>query len=269
MTRLEMYKQRMDELGIEAAKKSLGQNFLVSDRVISEIIKEALSDEANHLIEVGPGLGALTEDLVTSGRKLTLIELDRVLAEYWRSRSQEVIEKDALQFDWSALPSKMTSVFVSNLPYQISSSIVIERSLDEEPFLKMVLMFQKEVAERIQAKHNTDAYGLLSVMAQAFWDVKIVTNAGTNDFYPAPRVQSRVLVFRRKKSPVENKKRFLTFIKLAFAQRRKILVTNVKSQFVEAEFISELEKLGYDSKVRAEKLKVSDFILLYKALKEK
>lgn len=259
-----------DALGIEA-KKSLGQNFLVSDVVIERIINKAREFGADTLIEVGPGPGALTYFLREMSKNFRVIELDRVLAEYWRTQGLEVIEGDALQLDWHQFYSQPgKKVLVSNLPYQISSSIVIDRCLDGEGGLDhMVLMFQKEVAQRIAATAKTDAYGLLTVIAQTFWKTEKVTEAGPGDFDPPPRVASRVLAFTRKPSVLTQPKSFLSFVKAAFAQRRKLLKKNLsvfysQKNITEAQLVGWLAEMGFKETVRGEELSPEQFVALYK-----
>jgi 16S rRNA (adenine1518-N6/adenine1519-N6)-dimethyltransferase len=266
-------RQRLHEvqeaLGIEA-KRSLGQNFLVSDHVIEKIIAKAQSYKPASLIEIGPGPGALTYFLRQMGVPFTVIELDRVLSEYWRGQGLNVVEADALRLDWRPffeIPG--VKVLVSNLPYQISSSIVIDRSLDLDGFDHMVLMFQKEVAQRIAAKAQTENYGMLTVIAQTFWKTETVTEAGPRDFDPAPRVASRVLGFTRRESAVKNPKAYLTFVKIAFAQRRKLLKKNISTLsqqkgLAEGELVSWLIEMGFKETVRAEELTPEDFVKLYK-----
>ena len=140
---------RMQSLGIEP-KRSLGQNFLISERVVAKIIEtvERLGKARPALIEVGPGLGSLTESLLTLEKPLTLLELDKSLARFWRERGGDVMEGDALKLDWRTLNLPQGTLFVSNLPYQISSSLVVERSVEPAGIEVMILMFQKEVAQR-------------------------------------------------------------------------------------------------------------------------
>ena len=128
MSRLDTLKARLQELEI-SPKRSLGQNFLIGDHVIEKIIAEVRATHSKHIIEVGPGLGALTEELVKLDLPIQLIELDRAFSQFWRDKGLELIEGDALKIDWSqwSLPDK--TVLVSNLPYQIGASLVIERSL--------------------------------------------------------------------------------------------------------------------------------------------
>lgn len=266
MTAMEKLQQRLQELG-HVAKKSLGQNFLVSDHVISKILKRVEDTGAKFLVEVGPGLGALTEGLLEMKKPLTLIEMDSHLAEYWRGRGAKVIEGDALQLDWQPLVGADVC-FVSNLPYQISSSIVIERSLEPEGVGSMVLMFQKEVAQRIQAPPRRDDYGFLSVIAQSFWKIEIVSEAGPRDFHPPPKIASRVLGFTRLSSPIEDRQFFLRLVKEAFKQRRKLLKSNLKTLFgsyriSDNDFLDWLAKHGLKETARAEELTIAHYKELY------
>lgn len=254
-----------------AAKRSLGQNFLVSDLVI-ERIHGAVSDlEPLSLIEVGPGAGALTDGLLARGLPLRLVELDSGFAAYWRERGAEVLEADALRIDWDKLVPGPRCVLVSNLPYQISSSLVIDRCLGRE-VAGMVLMFQKEVAQRLRASASTEDYGMLSVIAQTFWKIDVVTEAGPRDFSPAPRVASRVLVFRPVAGePVGDRQRFLSFVKAAFSQRRKLLRKNLSGWMGprgldEAIFMDKIASFGLKETARAEELSPARFVELYEHL---
>ncbi len=268
-TARERLRQVQEALGI-AAKKSLGQNFLVSDVVIERIVNKVCSLKPDVLIEVGPGTGALTYFLRQLPCSFRVIELDTVLAQYWREQGLNVIEADALQLDWQPFyASEGCKVFVSNLPYQISSSIVIERSLDLAGLDHMVLMFQKEVAQRIASKPRTENYGMLSVIAQTFWKVETVTEAGPRDFDPPPRVASRVLAFTKKSNSIVNSKAFLGFVKSAFAQRRKLLKKNVaihcsQKGIAEELLIEWLAGMGFKETARAEELNPEQFVELYK-----
>ena len=250
--------RRMEELA-HKAKKSLGQNFLVSDHVIQKIIDAAGRTKHESVIEIGPGLGALTDLLILNHKIYLALELDHGLAEYWTEQGLNVVEGDALQLDWSSFQSPL---LVSNLPYQISSSIVIEKSIEPFRLQNMILMFQKEVAQRIKAKEKTDDYGLLSVIAQEFWDIEIVCDAGPKDFRPPPKVASRVLGFKRRSSDIDNPKAYLNFIKRCFQQRRRIL----KSNLMESEkqyFLNWIEKNKLSDKVRAEELSPKQLKDLY------
>lgn len=264
----EKMRERMELLGI-SPKKSLGQNFLVSDFVVQKILDEVLRLNPLRMIEIGPGLGALTDALQQMNIKFTLLELDRAFSEYWRSQNIELIEGDAMDAPWNTLIEEKT-ILVSNLPYQISSSIVIDRSIDEKPCHAMVLMFQKEVAQRIAAKEQTEHYGLLTVIAQVFWKTKTVVDAGPRDFFPPPKITSRVLSFERREEIIQNKKKFLNFAKCAFHQRRKLLITNLGSftnPILDSNRVREImTEMKISEKARAEELSPIQFIELFQKL---
>lgn len=255
------------ELGI-FAKRSLGQNFLVSDHVIDKIVHAATGFQPTTIIEVGPGCGALTVELKSVCEKIVLIELDRDLAEYWRKQSFEVIEADALRWDWNLSALAGRKVFVSNLPYQISSSILVDRSIDSEPVSGMVLMFQKEVAQRIRAQTGASDYGFLSVLAQTFWDVQFLLEAGPRDFDPAPRIASRVLTFNPRQVQMKDRRRYLKFLKACFLHPRKIMISSLMEGLGKSreDLQMALEKLGLDPKVRAGELRLQQFLDLYRQL---
>lgn len=258
LTARQRLNQRMEELS-HYTKKSLGQNFLVSDSVIHKIINAVDTEKPQKLLEIGPGLGALTDLLRQKYGAYQLIELDHSLVQFWLTQDMPVIEGDALRVDWQKISF---DVLVSNLPYQISSSIVIDRCLDVNQCQAMILMFQKEVAQRIRARHGTDDYGLLTVIAQEFWDITTVCEAGPRDFSPPPKVASRVLKFKLKPSAVSDKKDYLNFVKTCFQQRRRILKSNLPKSDHEL-FLQWVAKGHYSDKVRAEELSVEQLRDLY------
>ncbi len=258
--------QRLEELQ-HTAKKSLGQNFLISDLVITKILQKVELQKPQKIIEIGPGLGALTEGLLEMKLPLQLIEMDYNFANYWKNRGCDLIQGDALQLDWAPISSSQTAL-VSNLPYQISSSIVIERSLDQSPLAFMVLMFQKEVAQRIQAPARREDYGMLSVIAQNFWKVEIVSEAGPKDFQPPPKIASRVLFFKPLETSITDRKFFLRLVKEAFKQRRKLLKSNLKGFLhdhgvPENDFLDWLAQHELKETARAEELSPKLFKELY------
>lgn len=261
---LDELKATMQELGIEP-KKALGQNFLVSDHVIQKIIEAARNTGAKSIIEIGPGPGALTRSLVRMTDDFKVIELDSKLAEYWRGQNLTVIEADALRVDWRTLLSTRPCVLVSNLPYQISSSLVIDRSLDAEPLDAMVLMFQKEVAQKIKAGLDHSTYGMLSVVSQTFWKIETLLEASPRDFLPAPKVASRVLVFEKKETPIKDRAKYLKFIKGAFLHPRKLMISNLIHAVgkQKEELLTAMKSLGIDEKARAEQLTLQQFVDFY------
>jgi len=262
--------QRLNSLGA-APKKALGQNFLIDESVVSHIIEMVGRYQPKALVEVGPGLGTLTSHLIGSDLPLTLIELDREFAQLWRDKSQTVVEADALQLDWKGLGLPHKSLLVSNLPYQISSSLLVERSLGPTQVGAMVLMFQKEVAQRVVALPRSKKYGLLSVVAQLYWTVHKVCEAGPACFWPTPKVASRVLAFeRREDAPQAYGRELLRFIKAAFSHRRKVLWKNLAGEYSRfgADRVLAQKRgldLGLGSQVRAEELEPKQFVKLFEA----
>lgn len=248
-------------------KKSLGQNFLKSPQVIGKIIEAVKARKFTDLIEVGPGLGALTEKLIAEGMKPRLIELDPELIKHWRARGIETIDHDALKLDWNELHLSENSLLVSNLPYNISTHLVVDRCAGPQALKYMVLMFQKEVAERLMAKPRTKDYGLLSVMAQVHFELKKVSDASPRDFDPPPKVASRVLAFTRK-GPGPGPK-FLTLLKAGFAFRRKFLLKNLKG-VVDKPTLARLPEVWDELKLkpqsRAEELSPEQWVELYDKL---
>jgi 16S rRNA (adenine1518-N6/adenine1519-N6)-dimethyltransferase len=262
----EMILALMKELGIEP-KKSLGQNFLISNHVINKITSSVGDLQPASIIEIGPGLGALTRGLrpLVNEKDLLLLELDREFAKYWQEQGLTVTEIDALHWDWENHQMPRPTALVSNLPYQISSTLVIDRSLDQSVDM-MVLMFQKEVAQRMKAKFGTKAYGMLSVVAQTFWNIDLLLEASSGDFLPPPKVASRVLVFKRKNPvPVVEFVQFFKFIKACFLHPRKLMVSNLNEglSLKKEVSIQALGEMKFHEKIRAQELNPKQFLDLY------
>lgn len=265
-------KERLDlffsKFPIEA-KKALGQNFLVSDYAVTKMISCLKELSFVHIVEIGPGPGALTDILKSLDPKLRVLELDNFFHEYWVGQGLEAIHTDALQWNWkSEIKDPGKTVLISNLPYQISSSIVIERSLDEVQLSAMILMFQKEVAQKIKMKSKTSEFGLLSVIGQVFWDTETVCDLSPKDFLPAPKVASRVLLFKPRNHGVQDKKAFLVFCKAGFAQKRKLLKKNLSTlnQMDPQKIIASFQNLNLNETSRAEELSPAQWVALYKDL---
>ncbi len=274
MNRRERLLQKLKELQT-GPKRSLGQNFLIADGVIERILERAGRPGFSELLEIGPGLGALTEGLIeisrgAAGARFRVIELDRAFVQDWLSRGVEVVEGDALQLDWAALGLQGGARLVSNLPYQISSSLVIDRSVWPNGIASMVLMFQKEVAKRITAHARSEDYGLLSVIAQVGWTVNVVSEAGPGDFYPPPRVASRVLGFERRSTAPEPLEyaAFLKFAKAAYSHRRKLMVRNLEPLVGNR---ARLERLlaeqGHSIQARVEELSPEQLLAYFRSVR--
>jgi 16S rRNA (adenine1518-N6/adenine1519-N6)-dimethyltransferase len=257
-----LLKARLEKMRLQP-KKAFGQNFLINQQVIGKIVGAVKERKFSELIEIGPGLGAITEPMLEAGLTPKLIELDPDLIDYWQSLEQTpIVAGDALKLDWEQMNLPPDSLLVSNLPYQISTSIVIDRCLGPKNLRWMILMFQKEVAQRLTALPRTKEYGMLSVMAQLHFKMLKVADASPRDFYPAPKIASRVLSFERKS--VENLGvPFLKFVKRAFALRRKFLLKNLTGSVDKAT----LQRLGFKETVRAEELTPAQFVELFRVAK--
>ena len=246
----------------QKAKKSLGQNFLVDQAIVNQIINEVKKFENLKWIEIGPGLGSLTDGLKENLKDnlVCLIELDSVFAKFWFEQGFDVIETDALKFNWSTAEKPMG--LVSNLPYQISSRIVIEMSIQNMPDV-MILMFQKEVADRILSLKMQSSYGFLSVVAQNFWDIKKLVFVSPNCFNPRPKVDSQVLTFQAKQSQIQNRSKFTQFVKECFLERRKKISNKAKKMNKLNEFKLFFEQNNLSLDMRAEELSPAQFRDLY------
>jgi len=259
----------LKELNIHP-KKSLGQNFLINPFISEQIVSIIKELKPTSLIEIGPGLGSLTHHFSQLNIPLTLVELDSKLADFWKQKNFSVIEKDALQIEDTRIFESAT--LVGNLPYQISSRLIIQAST-HWPVQQMCLMAQKEVSERITSAHQQRSYGLLSVATQYSWDIQKKLEVKTFDFHPSPKVEGHVLIFNRKNTLSAP---FLSFIKECFQHKRKMLLKKIvrmenlsskinrpiKTAYLQQSF----DQLNIPYSARAEELSVDQFVELYKLL---
>jgi 16S rRNA (adenine1518-N6/adenine1519-N6)-dimethyltransferase len=236
-------------------KKSLGQHFL-TDKTVCERIQEVLLESPiERLVEVGPGAGALTEyiyKIPTQAFKAIELDTEKVnyLTHSFPDLAGKLINEDFLT---TTIPFEDSFVLVGNFPYNISTQIVFKVLDWKEQVPVMVGMFQKEVAERIAAKPHSKAYGILSVLAQAFYDVTYLFDVPPSAFNPPPKVDSGVIMFKRKTTFPEmaSEKSFYHIVKMAFGQRRKMLRNPLKPYFTTAQledpiFMKRAENLTYE-----------------------
>lgn len=251
------------------AKKKFGQNFLVDNNLINKIITAFNPNPEQVILEIGPGLGALTSPLLEKIDHINLVEIDNELA-------QKLVEKfhnkitlyntDILKFDFKQLLStstnKNTIRVIGNLPYNISTPILFFLFNQIENIEDMLFMLQLEVVERIVAKPNTKQYGRLSVMAQIFCDCQKLFNIPATAFNPRPKVESAIIYLKPKiNNNYKNLNDFALFdnlVKAAFNQRRKTISNSLK------DFISsdELDKISINPKLRAENLSIEQYIAI-------
>jgi 16S rRNA (adenine1518-N6/adenine1519-N6)-dimethyltransferase len=247
------------------AKKSLGQHFLKDENTARLIVESLTAGKSKHVLEIGPGMGVLTQFLFKHHEyETTLIELDRdsiaFLKKKYPEKESRLIEGDFLQLDLKKLFGEQFSV-IGNFPYNISSQILFKVLENKELVPEVIGMFQKEVGVRIASGPGNKAYGILSVLMQAFYDVELLFLLDEQDFAPPPKVKSAVLRFIRKEKIALDcdEKLFFKVVKAAFNQRRKTL-RNALSQFISRQ---EKGNIPYLDK-RAEALSWQQFVELTK-----
>ncbi len=258
-------------------KKSLGQHFLNRQAVIQRILRALDPKPEDRVLEIGPGRGALTLPLAERVGRLLLVEKDRDLAAWLRERLAgfpvEVLEEDFLELDWGEVEARLGSKLkiVSNLPYNVGTAIFTKLLRAAAPGTEMVLMFQKEVGERLIARPKTKAYGSLSVFTQLAAEARTVCVVPPSAFHPPPKVESLVLKFRKREAPPlprEDWEYFEVFLHDGFAQRRKMLRQNLRNflgHASAAEVEARLAATGANPQARAEELSPEQWVALFKA----
>ena len=253
--------------------KRLGQNFLIDPNIVRKIVALAELSLNDHVLEIGPGRGILTEALCCAAGHVTAIEVDSRLHAYLETKQAELpnvelVCDDALAYPVENLP--MGTVVVANLPYYISTPLLF-RLLDERGrFPRMVLMLQDEVADRLVAQPGGSDYGVLSVMAQYAADITKAFRVSAQCFRPRPEVASAVVLLRmqdRTRLSRQEEVAFRALVKAAFAHRRKTLVNSLRDEGYELHAVIEiLPRLDIAPTRRAETLSVDDFLRLALAL---
>jgi len=256
------------------AKKRFGQNFLVDEQIIGDIISAIRPEPEDNMVEIGPGLGALTRPLLKKLDHLHVVEIDRdIIARLQQDYPQDNLKSkltihagDALKFDIATLPAPLR--IVGNLPYNISSPLLFHFATYAGRILDMHFMLQNEVVERMVAEPSTPAYGRLSVMLQYRFRMEKLLDVPPESFRPAPKVDSaivRMIPLPAGEIEVRNEKLFAAIVRTAFGQRRKTLRNTLKGYLSEQDF----EKLGINAQLRAENLAVADFIRVANYLNER
>ena len=267
-------------------KKSFGQNFLTDTNILQKIVDTAEIDKKVNVIEIGPGIGALTEFLAESAAEVMAFEIDDRLVPILTDTLRDfdnvtVVNQDILKVDLAQyiaefknpdLPIKV----VANLPYYITTPILMHLIESGIPFSEFVVMMQREVADRISAQPNTKAYGSLSIAVQYYMTAKVAFIVPRTVFVPAPNVDSAILKMVRRDQPavaVKDEKFFFKVSKASFAHRRKTLWNNLTSYFgkseeTKAKLTAALEQAELPPSIRGEALTLADFARLADALKE-
>ncbi len=248
--------------------KKLGQNFLIKRGIVDEIVHAAELTPGEPVLEVGPGIGTLTQGLAQSGADVTAIELDRRLLEVLDTTlasydNVRIIHGDVLKLDVPSIMNHKPFKVVANLPYYITTPIIMSLLESKLPIERLVVMVQKEVALRMVAKPGTKDYGALSVAVQYYTEPDIVLDVPPKSFLPAPAVTSSVIrCVLRDKQPVDviDEKLFFRVVKAGFAQRRKTFANTMKTTGLSKDRIEELlAKANIDGQRRGETFTLQEF----------
>jgi len=264
----------LGELGVRPHKK-FGQHFLVDPTAIDRMLASARIDPEDTILEIGPGLGALSETLAERAARLYLVELDTILADRLRERFArdqrvQVITADFLGRDLAATFPEPTIQVVASLPYNVATPILFRLLEYRRKFSQVTVMLQKEVAERLSATPGTKAYGVPSVLTQLYATVTTVCTVGARSFFPAPKVESQVVRLVFQEAPrvaVSDEDLFRRVVKAAFAQRRKTLRNALRAaQYEDLDAVS--ARTGLDLQRRGETLSLEEFAALANVLAE-
>ena len=248
--------------------KKLGQNFLIKRGIVDEIVKAADLQDGEPVLEIGPGIGTLTQGLAQSGANVTAIELDTRLLEVLDTTLAQysnvtIVHGDVLKLDVPSIMNNEPFKVVANLPYYITTPIIMSLLESRLPIERLVVMVQKEVALRMVAKPGTKDYGALSVAVQYYTKPDIVLDVPPKSFLPAPAVTSSVIrCVLRDKPPVDvvDEKLFFRVVKAGFAQRRKTFANTMKTTGLSKDRIEELlAKANIDGQRRGETFTLQEF----------
>ncbi|WP_446898248.1 16S rRNA (adenine(1518)-N(6)/adenine(1519)-N(6))-dimethyltransferase RsmA [Clostridium sp. LBM24168] len=249
--------------------KNLGQNFLIDDSVLDDILNSSEVSSRDLIIEIGPGVGTLTRRLLKIADKVCAIELDSKLIPILKEELKdfpnfELIHGDALKIDYSKLIENHSNVkFVANLPYYITTPIISKILNNNIEFDSLTVMIQKEVGERIAAKPNCKEYGAISVLVQYYCDVHIIRKVSPASFIPRPKVDSVVIKLKKlheSKIKVKDRTLFFKVVRLSFNMRRKTLWNALKPMKISKVDMESVFKIsGIDQKRRGETLSLEEF----------
>ncbi|MEH7304492.1 16S rRNA (adenine(1518)-N(6)/adenine(1519)-N(6))-dimethyltransferase RsmA [Neobacillus drentensis] len=258
-------------------KKSLGQNFLIDTNILKKIVSFADLTENSGAIEIGPGIGALTEQLARTSKKVVAFEIDQRLLPILKDTlspypNVEIIHNDVLEADVAGvMAEKFTDItdimVVANLPYYVTTPIIMKLLEEHLPIRGIVCMLQKEVADRISARPGTKEYGSLSIAVQYYTEAETVMIVPKTVFVPQPNVDSAVIRLTKREKPavtVTDEAFFFQVTRASFAQRRKTLLNNLTSQLPEGkqkkeEILQALSTCGIDPARRGETLSLEEF----------
>ena len=263
-------------------QKKYGQNFLIDSHVLQKILESAAISKDDFVLEIGPGIGTLTQYLAQRARQVYAVEIDRRLIPILEDTLMEwnnvtIINQDILKLDLNSIIKEKnngnTIKVVANLPYYITTPIIMSLFEKNIPIDSIIVMVQQEVADRIQAKPGTKQYGALSLAAQYYAQPEIVANVPPNCFIPRPKVGSTVICLKRHVTPpvvVEDEDKMFRLIRASFNQRRKTLVNGVGNAIdfpaTKERVRDALQEMQLDPKIRGESLSLEQFAALSQLL---
>lgn len=270
----------MEKYGFKFTK-SLGQNFIIDEHVLTRILEGSQINEDDMILEIGPGIGVMTDALCSHAQKVVSVEIDKTLIPVLKEtvghhENLLIINQDVLKLDINTLIVEQFGdkrpKLVANLPYYVTTPIIMKFLEERVPVTDLIVMIQKEVADRIVAKPSTKDYGALSVVVQYFTEPSIVTRVSRGSFMPMPNVDSTVIRLKVRDVPpvvLEDEETFFLTIKDAFGKRRKTLLNALSSGFLKiskAQASQALEISGINENVRGEALNIEQFATLSNAI---
>lgn len=267
-----------------AFQKKFGQNFLIDSNVLESIIRGAEITKDDFVLEIGPGIGTMTQYLCEAARQVVAVEIDKMLIPILEDTlseydNVEVINQDVLKVDIKSLAEEKNNgkpiKVVANLPYYITTPIIMGLLESGVPIDSITIMVQKEVADRMQTGPGSKDYGALSLAVQYYATAKVILNVSATCFMPRPNVDSAVIKLTRHKEPTVNvadEKLMFKIIRASFNQRRKTLVNGLKNSpelsFSKEQIVKAIEKIGKPETIRGEALTLEEFAELANAFTE-
>ncbi len=254
----------------QRARRRFGQHFLTDAGVVRRMVGGARVSEGDRVVEIGPGLGILTEQLLSEGVDLTAVELDRDLAAYIRERFPQVrlIEGDAAKVDWAEVTPGSGWKVVANLPYNVGTTVVMQLVRRPETFASVTVMLQLEVVQRLMAEPGSKSFGALSIQAQARARPRFVLKLPPGAFHPPPKVDSAVIHFDVYETPATGScpaDHFDKVVRAAFSHRRKTLRNSLAASWGRERADRSLAAAGLDAGMRPEQVDLAGYVGLAEA----
>ena len=265
-----------------AFQKKFGQNFLIDSNILESIVSAADITKDDFVLEIGPGIGTMTQYLCEAARQVVAVEIDKMLIPILKDTlseydNVEVINQDVLKLDIKALAQEKNNgkpiKVVANLPYYFTTPIIMGLFESKVPIESITIMVQKEVADRMQTGPGSKDYGALSLAVQYYADAKVQLNVSASCFMPRPNVDSAVIKLTAHEKPVVDVDETLMFkvIRASFNQRRKTLVNGLKNSseldYTKEEIVQAIKAIGKEENIRGEKLTLEEFAALSNSLK--